>query len=102
MAWFSPGQEGQEKSGSISSMISLGNFPNSRALYAPKDTKGRKLQEVLIVMSQKNVQNFVPFVPLREVWGIWGTKDRNFPMWGGIVKVTKLNTLNTPLVPGVI
>jgi len=36
MAWFSAGQEGQEKSGSVTSMISLGNFPNSRALYAQK------------------------------------------------------------------
>jgi len=102
MAWFSAGQEGQEKSGSVSSMISLGNFPYSRALYAPKGTKGRKFQEILIVMFQKSVQNFVPFVPVREVWGIWGRKDRNFPMKKNIEKSLPARALKTPLVPGVI
>ena len=99
---FEMGQEGQEKTESVSGVACLGNFPDFHAPYAPKGTKGRKLQEVPIVMFQKSVQNFVPFVPLRVGWGIQGTKDRNFPMKEDIVKVTKLNALNTPLVPGVI
>ena len=99
---FEMGQEGQEKSGSVYSMISLGNFPEFHTPNAPKGTKGRKLQEVYNFMIRKSVQNFVPFVPLRVGWGIQGTKDRNFPMKEDIVKVTKLNALNAPLVPGVI
>jgi len=54
------------------------------------------------VMLQKSVQNFVPFVPVREVWGIWGRKDRNFPMKKNIVKSLPARALKTPLVPGVI
>jgi len=100
MAWFSAGQEGQEKSGSVTSMISLGNFPDFHALYAPKGTKGIDFQEFLNFMIRKSVQNFLPLVPLREGWGIQGTKDRNFPMKEDIVKVTIVNAPNTPLVPG--
>lgn len=99
---FEMGQEGQEKPESVSSMISLRNFPNSRALYAPKGTKGMNFREFHNFMIRKSVQNFLPFVPLRVGWGIQGTKDRNFPMKEDIAKVTKLNALNTPLVPGVI
>jgi len=39
---FEMGQEGQEKPESVSGVASLGNFPDSRALYAPKGTKGTK------------------------------------------------------------
>lgn len=102
MAWFSVGQVGQEKSISVTSMISLGNFPDSRALYTPKGTKGMNFQEFHNIQSWNFFRILVPFVPLRVGWGIQGTKDRNFPMWGGIGKVTILNALNTPLVPGVI
>ena len=63
MAWFSAGQEGQEKSGSVHSMISLGNFPYSRALYAPKGTKGMNFQEFHNIQSWNLSWNFVPFVP---------------------------------------
>ena len=99
---FEMGQEGQEKTESVSGVMCLGNFPDFHAPYTPKGTKGRKFQEVLIVMFQKSVQNFVPFVPLRVGWGIQGTKDRNFPMKKNIVKSLPARALKTPLVPGVI
>ena len=97
MAWFSAGQEGQEKPGSVSSMISLENFPDSRALNTPKGTKGRKFQEFLNIQSWYLSRNFVPFVPQR-VFGAFSIVT--FPYGGGIGKVTILYTPNTPLVPG--
>ena len=97
MAWFSAGQEGQEKSGSVSSMISLGNFPYSRALYAPKGTKGMDFQEFRNFQSWNLFQNFVPFVP-QGAFGAY--RIVTFPYGGGIGKVTIVNTPNTPLAPG--
>jgi len=97
MAWFSAGQEGQEKSGSVTSMISLGNFPDSRALYAPKGTKGMDFQEFRNIRNWNLSRNFVPFVPQR-VFGAFSIVT--FPYGGGIGKVTILYTPNTPLVPG--
>ena len=102
MAWFSAGQEGQEKSGSVSSMISLGNFPYSRALYAPKGTKGMNFQEFLNFMIRKSVQNFLPFVPFVPQGAFRAYRIVTFPCGGGIGKVTIVNAPNTPLVPGVI
>lgn len=99
---FEMGQEGQEKSGSVSSMISLGNFPNSRALYAPKGTKGMNFREFHNFMIRKSVQNFLPFVPVRGFWAYRAYRIVIFPCGGGIRKVTKLYALNTPLVPEVI
>ena len=102
MAWFSAGQEGQEKSGSVSSMIGLGNFPDSRALYAPKGTKGRKFREFRNILSWNLSRNIVPFVPYmpQKAFGVFSTVI--FPCGGGIGKVTILNTPNTPIHPGVI
>ena len=99
---FEMGQEGQEKPESVSGVACLGNFPDFRAPYAPKGTRGRRFQEVLNSVFRKSFQNFVPFVPLRVGWGIWGTKDRNFPMKEDIVKSLPARALKTPLVPGVI
>jgi len=100
MAWFSAGHEGQEKSGSVSSMISLGNFPDSRALYAPKGTKGRKFQEFCNIQSWCLSRNFVPFVPYipQKAFGVFSTVI--FPCGGGIGKVTILYAPNAPLTPG--
>ena len=100
MAWFSAGQEGQEKSGSVSSMISLGNFPDSRALNTPKGTKGRKFQEFHNIRSWNLSRNFVPFVPFVPQKAFRAFRIVTFPYGGGIGKVTILYTPNTPLVPG--
>jgi len=64
MAWFSAGQEGQEKSGSVTNMLSLENFPNSRALYTPKGTKGMNFQEFHNIRSWNLSRNFVPSCPI--------------------------------------
>jgi hypothetical protein len=96
------GQEGQEKPESVSSIIGLGNFPYSRALYAPKGTKGRNFQEFLNFMIRKSVQNFVPFVPVRGFWAYRAYRIITFPYGGGIEKDTILYAPNAPLVPGVI
>ena len=100
MAWFSAGQEGQEKSGSVSSMIGLGNFPDSRALYAPKGTKGMDFQEFRNIRSWNLFRNFVPFVPFVPQRVFRAYRIVTFPCGGGIGKVTIVNTPNTPLVPG--
>lgn len=100
MAWFSAGQEGQEKSGSVHSMISLGNFPYSRALYAPKGTKGMNFQEFHNIQSWNLSRNFVPFVPFMPQGAFRAYRIVTFPCGGGIGKVTIVNTPNTPLVPG--
>ena len=97
MAWFSAGYEGQEKSGSVSSMMGLGNFPDSRALYAPKGTKGMDFQEFHNIRSWNLFRNFVPFVPQGAFRAY---RIVTFPYGGGIGKVTIVNTPNTPLVPG--
>ena len=102
MAWFSAGQEGQEKSGSVSSMIGLGNFPDSRALYAPKGTKGMNFQEFHNIRSWNLFQNFVPFVPFVPQGAFRAYRIVTFPCGGGIGKVTIVNTPNTPIHPGVI
>ena len=102
MAWFSAGQEGQEKPGSVSSMISLENFPDSRALNTPKGTKGRKFQEFRNIQSWNLSRNFVPFVPYMPQKAFGAFSIVIFPCGGGIGKVTILNTPNTPIHPGVI
>jgi hypothetical protein len=102
MAWFSVGQEGQEKPESVSSMMSLGNFPNSRALYAPKGTKGMNFREFHNFMIRKSVQNFLPFVPLRGFWAFRAYRIVTFPCGGGIGKVTILYAPNAPTFLGVI
>ena len=99
---FEMGQEGQEKPESVSSMIGLGNFLKFGALNTPKGTRGRKFQEFLNSVFRKSFQNFVPFVPVRGFWAYRAYRIVIFPCGGGIVKVTKLNALNAPLVPGVI
>jgi len=100
MAWFSAGQEGQEKSGSVTSMISLGNFPDSRALYAPKGTKGMNFQEFHNIQSWNLFRILVPFVPYipQKAFGVFSTVI--FPCGGGIGKVTILYAPNAPLTPG--
>ena len=102
MAWFSAGQEGQEKSGSVSSMIGQGNFPDSRALYTPKGTKGRNFQEFHNIRSWNLSRNFVPFVPFVPQGAFRAYRIVTFPCGGGIGKVTIVNTPNTPNPPGVI
>ena len=102
MAWFSAGQEGLEKSGSVSSMIGLGNFPDSRALNTPKGTKGRKFQEFHNIQRWNLFQNFVPFVPFVPQGAFRAYRIVTFPYGGGIGKVTIVNTPNTPIHPGVI
>ena len=102
MAWFSAGQEGQEKSGSVTNMLSLGNFPDSRALYAPKGTKGMNFQEFRNFQSWNLSRNFVPFVPYMPQRAFGAYRIVTFPCGGGIGKVTILYAPNTPLVPGVI
>ena len=82
MAWFSAGQEGQEKSGSVTSMLSLGNFPDSRALYTPKGTKGMNFQEFLNFMIRKSVQNFLPFVPFVPQGAFRAYRIVTFPCGG--------------------
>ena len=62
-AWFSAGQEGQEKPESVSGIVSLENFPDSRALNTPKGTKGMGFQEFRNIRSWNLSRNFVPFVP---------------------------------------
>ena len=99
MAWYSAGQEGQVKSGSVSSMISLENFPDSRALNTPKGTKGMDFQEFRNILSWNLFQNFVPFVPQGAFRAY---RIVTFPYGGGIGKVTIVNTPNTPNPPGVI
>jgi len=102
MAWFSAGQEGQEKSGSVTSMISLGNFPDSRALYTPKGTKGMNFQEFRNIRSRNLFRNFVPFVPFVPQGAFRAYRIVTFPCGGGIGKVTIVNAPNTPIHPGVI
>jgi len=102
MAWFSAGQEGQEKPESVSSMISLGNFPDSRALYAPKGTKGMNFQEFRNIQSWNLSRNFVPFVPYIPQKAFGAYRIVTFPCGGGIGKVTKLNAPNAPTFQGVI
>ena len=102
MAWFSAGQEGQEKSGSVYSMMCLGNFPYSHTPNAPKGTKGMNFQEFPNIQSWNLSRNFVPFVPVRGFWAYRAYRIVTFPCGGGIVKVTILRALNAPLVPGVI
>ncbi len=102
IAWFSAGQEGQEKSESVSGIVSLGNFPDSRALYAPKGTKGRKFQEFRNILSWNLSRNFVPFVPYMPQKAFGAFSIVIFPCGGGIGKVTILNTPNTPIHPGAI
>lgn len=102
MAWFSAGQVGQEKSGSVTSMISQGNFPDSRALYAPKGTKGMDFQEFRNIRSWNLSRNFVPFVPYMPQKAFGAFSIVIFPCGGGIGKVTIVNTPNTPIPPGVI
>ena len=102
MAWFSAGYEGQEKSGSVSSMIGLGNFPNSRTLYTLKGTKGMNFQEFRNILSLNLSRNFVPFVPFVPQGAFRAYRIVTFPCGGGIGKVTIVNTPNTPIHPGVI
>ena len=102
MAWFSAGQEGEGKSGRVSSMIGLGNFPDSRALYAPKGTKGVNFQEFHNFQSWNLFRNFVPFVPYMPQGAFRAYRIVTFPCGGGIGKVTIVNTPNTPIHPGVI
>ena len=99
MAWFSAGYEGQEKSGSVTSMLSLGNFPDSRALNTPKGTKGRKFQEFRNIQSWNLFRILVPFVPQGAHRA---RRIVTFPYGGGIGKVTIVNTPNTPNPPRVI
>lgn len=99
---FEMGQEGQEKPESVSGVVSLGNFPDFHAPYTPKGTKGMNFQEFHNIQSWNLSRNFVPFVPLRVGWGIWGRKDRNFPMKENIEKSLPARALKTPLVPEVI
>ena len=99
---FEMGQEGQEKPESVSSMISLGNFPDSRALYAPKGTKGMNFQEFRNIQSWNLSRNFVPFVPYMPQKAFGAYKIVTFPCGGGIGKVTILYAPNAPLTPGVI
>ena len=102
MAWFSAGQEGQVKSGSVTSMISLGNFPDSRALYAPKGTKGMDFQEFRNFQSWNLSRILVPFVPFVPQRAFRAYRIVTFPYGGGIRKVTIVNAPNTPIPPGVI
>jgi hypothetical protein len=99
---FEMGQEGQEKPESVSGVVCLGNFPDFHASYTPKGTKGMRFQEFLNSVFRKSFQNFVPFVPVRGFWAYRAYRIVTFPCGGGIVKVTILRALNTPLVPGVI
>ena len=102
MAWFSPGQEGQEKTESISDVRGLKNFLKFGALNTPKGTKGMNFQEFHNIRSWNLSRNFVPFVPYmpQKAFGVFSTVI--FPCGGGIGKVTILNTPNTPIHPGVI
>jgi len=102
MAWFSSWQEGQEKPGSVSSMISLENFPDSRALNTPKGTKGRKFQEFRNIQSWSLSRNFVPFVPYIPQKAFGAFSIVIFPCGGGIGKVTILYAPNAPTFQGVI
>ena len=102
MAWFSAGYEGQEKSGSVSSMIGLGNFPNSRALYTLKGTKGRKFQEFRNILSLNLSRIFVPFVPFVPQGVFRAYRIVTFPYEKIVQKVTIVNAPNTPIPPGVI
>lgn len=102
MAWFSAGQEGQEKPESVSGIVSLENFPDSRALNTPKGTKGRKFQEFRNIQSWNLSRNFVPFVPYmpQKAFGVY--RIVTFPYGKIVQKVTILNAPNAPLTPGVI
>ena len=102
MAWFSAGQDGQEKPGSVSGIASLGNFPDFHALNTPKGMKGRKFQEFHNIQSWNLSRNFVPFVPYMPQKAFGAFSIVIFPCGGGIGKVTILNTPNTPIHPGVI
>ena len=102
MAWFSAGQEGQEKSGSVTSMLSLENFPDSRALNTPKGTKGMNFQEFRNIRSWNLSRNYVPGVPDMPQQAFGAFSIVLFPCGGGIGKVTILYTPNTPIPPGVI
>jgi hypothetical protein len=102
MAWFSAGQEGQEKSGSVYSMISLGNFPYSHTPNAPKGTKGMNFQESHNFQSWNLSRNFVPFVPHMPQKAFGAYRIITFPYGKIVQKVTILNAPNTPIPPGVI
>ncbi len=97
MVWFSTGHEGQEKSGSISDIVGLENFPSFPTLNTPKGTKGRNFREFRNIRSRNLFRNFVPFVPQGAFRAY---RIVTFPCGGGIGKVTILYTPNTPLVPG--
>ena len=99
---FEMGQEGQEKPESVSGIVSLGNFPDSRALNTPKGMKGRKFQEFRNILSWNLSRNFVPFVPYMPQKAFGAFSIVIFPCGGGIGKVTILNTPNAPIPPGVI
>ena len=102
MAWFSAGQEGQEKPESVSGIVSLENFPDSRALNTPKGTKGMNFQEFRNFQSWNLSRNFVPFVPFMPQGAFRAYRIVTFPCGGGIGKVTIVNTPNTPIHLGVI
>ena len=99
---FEMGQVGQEKPESVSSMVGLGNSPDSRAINTPKGAKGRKFQEFRNIQSWSLSRNFVPFVPYMPQKAFGAFSIVIFPCGGGIGKVTILNTPNTPIHPGVI
>lgn len=99
---FSAGQERQEKTECVSDVRGLKNFLKFGALNTPKGTKGMRFQEFLNSVFRKSFQNFVPFVPERWFGAYRAYRIVIFPCGGGIVKVTKLRALNTPLIPGVI
>ena len=102
MAWYSAGQEGQVKSGSVTSMLSLGNFPDFHALYAPKGTKGMNFQEFHNIQSWNLSQNFVPFVPYMPQKAFGAYRIVTFPYRKIVQKVTIVNAPNAPIPPGVI
>jgi len=99
---FSAGQEGQEKTESVSDVRGLENFLKFGAPNTPKGTKGMRFQEFRNSMIRKSVQNFLPFVPLRGFWAFRARRIVTFPCGGGIGKVTILYAPNTPTFQGVI
>jgi len=102
MAWFSAGQEGQEKPESASGIVSLENFLSFPTLNTPKGTKGRKFQEFPNIQSWNLSRNFMPFVPYIPQKAFGAYRIVTFPCGGGIGKVTILYAPNAPLTPGVI
>jgi len=102
MTGLSAGQEGQEKTESVSDMESPKNFPEFHTPNAPKGTRGRKFQEVHNIQSWNLSRNFVPFVPYIPQKAFGAYRIVTFPCRGGIGKVTILYAPNAPLVSGVI